>query len=237
MFMNTKKTLPAHILVVEDDESLSYFLRKTLEQQSLKVDSASDGEKGLKMATIHKYDLLILDIGLPSLNGLQIVKRLRGKDIKTPIIMITNDASSFNEKETFNLGANLFHRKPIDFDLLIVQIRSILSMNSVDPTFKIGDLFIDVKKRFVTKAEKDLHLSFKEFELLLALISVQGDVLSRPELINQTMKGIRDVEEGSIDTLVSRVRKKIGKFEGEDIIETIHGVGFRLNLNYLNQKA
>ncbi len=224
------------ILVIEDDKNLSFFIRKHLESLGYKVHIALSGDDGLKLALTNRYSLFIIDIGLPEVSGFSIVNKLRSNGLKTPIIIITTDITTQTEKESFEKGANLFHKKPIDFDLLNAQIGSLLSLYKMDPIINLGDLHIDTKKRYVSKDGKEIDLSYKEFELLLALVSSQGDILSRTDLINQTFKGVREVEEGSIDTLVSRVRKKLGKYKEENVIETIHGVGFRLNLSYIGYR-
>lgn len=231
--MKARLQITGTILLIEDDKNLSYFIRKNLEEMGHTVKIANTGEDGLKMALSGKYGLFIIDIGLPGINGFNVVSKLRSNDIKTPIIIITSDIKADREKESFEKGANLFHKKPIDYPLLTAQVKSLLSIYKMDPIIELGDIYIDTKRRYISKNDKEIKLSYKEFELLLALISTQGEVLSRSDLINRTFKGIREVEEGSIDTLVSRVRKKLKKYKGREVIETVHGVGFRLNLAYL----
>ena len=221
------------ILLIEDDKNLSFFIQKNLQSAGHNVKTALNGEDGLKMALTSRYGLFIIDIGLPGISGFNIVNKLRIKDMKTPIIIITNDIKEDKERESFDKGANLFHKKPINFELLASQVKSLLSIHKMDPIVELGDLFIDTRRRYVSKMGKEIKLSYKEFELLLSLVSGQGEVLSRNDLINETFKGIREVEEGSIDTLVSRVRKKLKKYKGQYVVETVHGVGFRLNLAYI----
>jgi len=221
------------ILLIEDDKNLSFFIQKNLQAAGQNIEASFSGDEGLKMALTKRYGLLIVDIGLPGISGFNVVNKLRTKGIKTPIIIITNDIKAERERESFDKGANLFHKKPINFELLASQVKSLLSIHKMDPVIELGDLFIDTKRRYVSKDGKEIKLSYKEFELLLSLVAGEGEVLSRNDLINETFKGIREVEEGSIDTLVSRVRKKLRKYKGQYVVETVHGVGFRLNLAYI----
>ncbi|MBN1915614.1 response regulator transcription factor [Candidatus Dojkabacteria bacterium] len=234
----TKKTGNLHnpVLLIEDDKNLSFFIKKHLESLGHKLRISFSGDEGLKLALTNRYSLFIVDIGLPGISGFSIVNKIRSNGFKTPIIIITSDITSSKEKESYERGANLFHRKPIDFELLGAQAESLLSIHKMDPVIILGDLYIDTKKRFVSKNNKEIKLSYKEFELLLSLVAAQGDILTRNDLINQTFRGVREVEEGSIDTLVSRVRKKLGKYKDEHVVETVHGVGFRLNLAYIGYR-
>lgn len=221
------------ILIIEDDSNLAYILQKQLESFGYITEVAKEGENGLDKALSNKYSLCIIDIGLPEISGFKIIKRIREHDMKTPIIVITNTPTSKNERETFVKGANLFHKKPIDFGLLKDQIKSMLFTLLVKPVIELGDLRIEPQKRYLERAGKELKLSNKEFELLLLLVNAKGDVLTRDDIIYRTFRGVNDVEQGSIDTLVSRTRKKLGNYKGKDVIETVHGVGFRLNLAYI----
>lgn len=114
--------------------------------------------------------------------------------------------------------------------MLEAQIKSLLEQNEEEKVIDVGDLHIDTKRRYVTKNGGELKLSSKEYKLLTTFLHSEGSVLSRQSLLGYTFKGVRDVEEGSIDTLVCRLRKKIG----EEYVETIHGEGYRLNLDYVN---
>ena len=166
------------------------------------------------------------------MSGLVSVTRRREKDMRTPTLMITSLNTNQNEIESFKHGANLFHRKPINFALLESQIKALLKLHEFSPTIRIGDLVIEPQKRIVKKAGQLIKLTPKEFKLFVALATVNGDVLSRQNLLAQTFKGVRDLEESSIDTMVCRIRKKIGKYKGDEVIETVHGVGYRLSLKY-----
>lgn len=231
---NKWNSLKNRILLIEDDIPLAFVIRKKLEQVKYVVDVVDNGKAGLNRILTNKYGLALVDIGLPELSGLDITRRVRNHELKTPMIIITNQLAPEVEREVFLSGGNIFHKKPVDFELLLVQIKSLLAFNTVKPVLNIGDLVIDTKKRYVSKAGESVKLSHKEFELLKLLASSPGDVFSRYDIINHTFRGVRDQQLGSIDTLVSRARKKLGDYKGSSVIETVHGSGFRLNVNYMD---
>jgi DNA-binding response OmpR family regulator len=233
--IKTKYKTPNQILVIEDDLTLAFFIKKELERIGYIPHVVSDGKKGLNEALTNVYDLFIIDIGLPNVSGFDIVERIKDIGLKTPIIIITGNDTDENELETFKIGANLFHKKPINFQLLSEQIKSLINQYPKNVSLKIGDLRIEPKKRLIMKNSTEIKLSYKEFEMLLHVIYANGEILSREELLAKTFKGILDLEEGSIDTLVSRVRKKLKKFEADDVIETVHKSGYRLNIKYIKK--
>lgn len=220
------------ILVVEDDEPLSFMIARNLESEGYTVDTARDGLEGLAQVKQNKYNLVFVDIGLPRMNGMDLIKNLRSTGFSTPIIVITNQVSPEKEIGTFDLGSNLFHPKPINFDLLKAQVRSLLGVSGKRGPIKLGDLYLEPEKKLVMKAGTQIQLSKKEFDLLMLLINSQGDLLTRDQILSATHIGGYDQEEGSVDTLVSRTRKKLGEYRSESVIETVHGSGFRLNLAY-----
>ncbi|MFC1780255.1 response regulator transcription factor [Patescibacteria group bacterium] len=224
------------ILVVEDDDTLSSVIKKNLELLGFIVKTINDGKIGLKEALTNRYSLVILDISLPNVSGFDIISKMKWNDMKTPTLIITNYDTTENELESFKRGVNIFHKKPINFELFKTQVKSLLKFQSIKPVIEAGDLYIEPQKNLVTKKGKELRLSPKEYRLLLTLISAQGDVLNRQDLLAKTFKGVRDLEEGSIDTLICRLRKKLGKYRGEESIETIHGLGYRMNLLYFQKK-
>lgn len=223
-----------NILLIEDDIPLSYVIQKKLERIGFYVTVENDGESGLEQALTNKYSLIILDISLPSVSGFKIVEKMKDSDMSTPTIVITSSDEIEKQVRSFEKGANIFHRKPIDFKLFEAQIKSLLKYQSVLPPIIIGDLYIEPQKRYVRKSGVEVRCSTKEFKLINAVVNAKGNVLSRQDLLAYTFKGIRDLEEGSVDTLICRVRKKLGKYKGREVIETVHGEGYRLNLRYVD---
>jgi DNA-binding response OmpR family regulator len=226
------KGLDRNILLIEDDLTLAYFIRKKLEKSNYGVNVVDNGKIGSQQAVSIEYDLILLDIGLPDMNGLKILKKMRDRGLKTPVIMITENSDDNKQVESFQQGANLFHSKPIDFELLEAQINSLLELQRSSEKIEVGDLYIEPQKQYLKKAGEEIYLSYKEFRLILNLVEAKGDILTRQDILNLTFKGAKESEEGSVDTLVSRVRKKLGDYKGKSVIETVHSRGFRLNLAY-----
>ncbi len=220
------------VLLIEDDIILSQFIKRKLDKIGIQIRVVGNGAVGLNEAMKNAYSLLLVDIGLPEVSGLTIIDKLRKKGISTPAIIITDGKLPGSEKASFAKGANLYHPKPLDFDLLNIQVSNLLRLHSPKPIIEIGDLYLEPNKRYIRKADKELELSFKEYELILLLISAEGNILSRQEIINRTLRGVTDSDEGSVDTLVSRMRRKLGKYANKHVIETVNGLGFRLNLSY-----
>lgn len=188
---------------------------------------------GLELAKTNKYDLILSDIALPYVDGLTILRKIRNLEIRTPVIMMTSLTGLKNELDSFEFGGDIFHKKPLNYELLLLQINMLLNRHFISKNIKIGDLSIDTSKAVIYKSGVKLDLSFKEFNLLTMLCSAPGDVFTRQEIISVLSNRITDIEEGSVDTLVSRLRKKVGKYKGKESIETVVKRGYRLSLEYL----
>jgi len=233
--MNLKTDSQPRLLLIEDDANLSFFLDKFLKNKGLTVDVIRDGEEALIKAQKRKYDLYLIDIGLPNVNGFIIVNKIREINNIAPIVIITDKDTLKNEVESFNIGANLFHKKPLNYELLIIQIKNLLKDFSYKQILEIGDLYIDIPRKFVKKDNLEIHLTFNEFNLLLMLVKDQCKIFSRDQILTRILNIYKDVDNGAVDTLVSRLRKKLGTYKGQNVIETIYKSGFRLSLIYFEE--
>jgi len=222
------------ILLVEDDANLCFFLQKFLENKGYYIKAFQEGDAALNKAQKDKFDLYLIDIGLPKVNGFTIVNKIREVNNTAPIIIITDKDTIINEIESFNIGANLFHRKPLNYELLLIQIKNLLRDFSFRQVIEIGDLYIDIPRKLVKKEGKDIHLTFNEFNLLLLLVKDQCKVFTRDQILTRVLNGYKDIDNGAVDTLISRLRKKLGTYKGHNVIETIYKSGFRLSLQYFN---
>ncbi len=232
--MNSKVKLKKKILVVEDDKSLSLVLQRELNYMGYEAQGALDGQTGLDIALKNEFSLLLIDIALPKLNGFLIVQKLKSMNVKTPIMMMTNYNQIENEILSYVHGASLFHRKPINYELFRAQVRMLVETYKFQPNLVVGDIFLDPNKKVFKKNGKSIRLSKKEYIVMLTLTSSPGTVFSRKELISFVGGPNRsNIEDSSIDTLVSRLRKKLGKYKNNDVIETIYSEGYRLHLSYL----
>jgi DNA-binding response OmpR family regulator len=221
------------ILIIEDDNLLAEIIKKNL-SDNYDCHIENDGLKGKYKATDGLHDLMIIDLSLPQLNGFEIVSSLRNAKIKTPVIVITTNVEIENEITTFKYGANIFHRKPLNFELLKFQISSLLN-SSDNNVISIDDLQIHPSKNYATIAGKEIKLSPKEFTLLTTLLYARGNILNRNQLISRINERYIEIEDGTIDTLICRLRTKLGDPIGPQLIETVYGKGYRFNPMYVPQ--
>ncbi len=234
----SQKQKISKILIIEDDKNLSFIISKFLEKHNYQIFKAYNGSQGLDKLQKIAFDLILIDIGLPELNGFNLIKKLRNKKIQTPIIVITNNIEDYNQIKSFATGANLFHKKTINFELLIVQINQLIKnshiykkkLNSLEK-IKIKDLEIIPQKMQIKRQNRHINLTKNEFNLLLLFIESNGKIISR-NIITEKVLHNKIVESGAIDTLISRLRKKITKNNEPQIIDTIYKIGYKLNKNY-----
>lgn len=232
------------ILVVEDETKVAEVLKRGLLEAGYEVDVAYDGQLGFSMATTGKYDLMILDINLPLLNGLELCKRLREQDEITPVLMLTALGMSDDIVAGLEAGADDYLPKPFRFNELYARIKALIRrkkyFNHLQPSlknmsaegdfFKLGDLEIDFDAREVKRGGKTIQLTAKEYALLEYLARNSGKVRSRSE-IAETVWGL-DFETGTnfIDVYINYLRNKIDKPFGKKLIHTITGFGYVLKL-------
>ena len=202
------------ILIVEDDKALLKTLTAFLETENFKVITASDGEEGLRLANEEKLDLMILDLVLPSLSGLEICRQIRSKGIKTPIIMLTGQKKEEIDKVLgLELGADDYLTKPFGTKELLARIKAVLrrvkpeEMEVEECSF--GDVCINFKKQVASKGKKELYLTAKEFGLLKLLIAHEGEVVSREKILNEVWGYDKYPTTRTIDTFIHHLRQKI----------------------------
>lgn len=220
------------ILVVEDEPKVAGFLKKGLEENSYFVDLAIDGAVAKNKALTNEYDLIILDINLPVLNGYQLCKIIRNAHIQVPILMLTARGSLEEKVKGFDSGADDYLLKPFEFAELIARIKALLkrtkSTSSQLVQIKIADLFIDRNAKTVVRAGKTIELSAKEFLLLEYLAINKGRVISRSELTENVWDVHFDTGTNVVDVYINFLRKKIDTGFGQKLIHTRIGMGYVL---------
>lgn len=202
------------ILIIEDDEALLKTLTSSLEAENFKVISSTDGEQGFQLACKEKIDLIVLDVVLPSLNGMEICRNLRTKGVITPIIMLTGQKKEEIDKVLgLELGADDYITKPFGIKELIARIKAILRRSRPEEfvleEYCFGDVYINFKKQIAVKGKKDLYLTFKEFGLLNLLISHEGEVVSREKILNEVWGYDKFPTTRTVDTFIHNLRQKI----------------------------
>ncbi len=218
------------LLVIEDESRLAGLLRKGLTEEGHTVTCASDGAEGLALASDYEFDVIILDIMLPKLNGYEVAKRLRSEKITTPILMLTAKDSVLDVVRGLDLGADDYLTKPFSFDELLARLRAVKrrALVAKDPHLRVADLVLDPASREVLRAEQRIPLTRTEYSLLERLMYRSGKVVSRRSLIESVWGFDRDIEENTLDAFMHLLRNKIDAPGRPKLIHTVRGVGYMI---------
>ncbi|HTL60874.1 MAG TPA: response regulator transcription factor [Nitrospira sp.] len=218
------------ILVIEDDADLAQFIRKGLTEERYAVDLASDGEEGLELAMGIPYDLLIVDIMLPKLDGLTVCRRLRASGNNVPVLLMTARNTVEDKVSGFDTGADQFLTKPFAFAELLARIRSLLRRGSPQDTthLKVADLELDLVSHRVWRAGQEIVLTNKEFALLEYLMRNRDRVLTRTSIIDHVWGLTHDPMTNIVDVHIRALRAKIDRNASLPLITTVRGVGYML---------
>ncbi len=218
------------LLLVEDYAPLRESLRTGMVSMGYVVDVSGDGDEGYRLATQNPYDLLSLDIMLPGISGIEILKRLRGANSDVPVLLLTARDAVEDRVEGLDLGADDYLTKPFAVSELLARVRSLVRRRhrSVTPVVAVGDLTIDTVRRRVKRGERDIELTRREFALLEYLAMRQGAVVTRMELQEHLFQLEADPDSNAIDVFVSRVRRKLSAAGEPPLIHTRRGFGYLL---------
>ena len=218
------------ILLVEDDADLAQFIRKGLKEEQYAVDVATDGEEGLELALHNAYDLLILDIGLPKLDGLALCRRIRDKGNMTPVLLLTARNTVEDKVSGFDTGADQFLPKPFAFVELLAQIRALLRRGSAQQIvqLQVADLRLDPASHRVWRAGKEIALTNKEYALLEFLLRNKNRVLTRTAIIEHVWDISYDPMTNIVDAHIRALRAKIDRDFSPPLIATVRGAGYML---------
>ncbi|NCO88729.1 DNA-binding response regulator [Candidatus Roizmanbacteria bacterium CG2_30_33_16] len=216
------------ILLVEDEKRLSYFIKKGLIEQGFAVDSAFDGEEGLYLAKEETYDVIILDVMLPKLSGIELCKKLRELKKETPVLMLTAKSEVDDKVEGLNSGADDYLTKPFVFAELKARINALLrrSYHQVTNNLTIDDLEVDPLKHIVKRNGKMIKLTPKEFAILELLLRQKNEVVTRTQVIEHVWDYNFESLSNVVDVFIGTLRKKIDKGYKVPLIHTLHGVGY-----------
>jgi len=219
-----------HLLVVEDEKSLADILKKGLEEEGYAVDVAYDGEDGLFMAENEPSDLVILDIMLPLIDGMTILRRMRKKGIRTPVLMLTAKNTVGDKVAGLDSGADDYLTKPFSFEELLARIRALLRRDAdvKSSVIAIEDLTIDMKSHQVKRGDAEIQLSAREYALLEYMALNKNKVLSRTVLSEHLYDHDFDLDSNVIDVFINRIRNKVDRGFKKDLIQTLRGAGYML---------
>jgi DNA-binding response OmpR family regulator len=221
------------ILIIDDEKDLVELVRYNLvEKEGYDVISAKDGPSGLEIAQKHKVDLIVLDLMMPGMDGLEVCRRLRAdaRTSRVPLIMLTAKATEADRIVGLELGADDYITKPFSPRELVARVKAILRRTAVqaDPTdiVRHGDLSIDLTRHEVTVGGKPIALTATEFRILHFLATKPGRVLSRDDIIDAALGRDANVFDRTIDVHITAIRRKLG-LTGTDRIETVRGFGYK----------
>jgi two-component system OmpR family response regulator len=218
------------VLVVEDEVKLAALIRKALREQGMLADVAIKGEDALWMAGASPYDVVVLDINLPGIDGFETVRQLRGRGVRAPILMLTARDGFEDRVEGLDTGADDYLVKPFDYGELFARIRALARRGPVErgTVVEVGDLTLDVSAHIARRGDVEIPLSTKELQLLEVFMRRPGQVLSRYALLEGAWDMQYENRSNVVDVYVGYLRDKIDRPFGIQSIETVRGAGYRL---------
>ena len=219
-----------HILIAEDDQTLAKFIREGLEGENYRVDVYEDGEQARSVAMESEYDMVILDLNLPRLDGVSILRQLRIKKPSLPVLVLTQRTKVEDRVQCLDTGADDFLAKPFSFSELSARIRALLRRSHVpsESVLKVADLRLDRTQRVVERAGKRIELTTKEFSLLEYLMRNAGRKVTRSMIIEHVWNLTFDTTTNVVDVYINYLRRKIDDGHAAKLIHTVRGVGYEL---------
>jgi DNA-binding response OmpR family regulator len=221
------------ILIVEDDERMAALLKRGLEGEGHVTAVAGDGPEGLDFALSHPFDVMILDVMIPKLNGFEVARRLRRRGCRTPILMLTAKDAPRDIVNGLDIGADDYLTKPFSFDELLARIRAVARRGPIpgSTVLRVGTLTLDPASHDVRRGSRELNLTPKEFRLLELLMRRAGKVQSRDAILSGVWGHEADVELNTVDVFIGTLRRKVDSAEDPPLLHTVRGIGFCLKEN------
>lgn len=219
------------ILLAEDDLRLARAVRRVFEEESYAVDIVGDGKHALDMASDGGFDVMVLDVMLPELDGFEVCKRMRIAGVQTPVLMLTARTDVQDRVKGLDAGADDYMVKPFAVAELLARVRALgrrgARGNGRDQ-LRAGDLTLDVSRHSAVRGDREIELTVKEFQLLEMLLRHQGQVLSRTQILDHVWQYDRDFASNVVDIYIHYLRNKIDKGFKAQLIHTVRGVGYTL---------
>ncbi len=218
------------ILIVEDDQRMAALLERGLHGEGHRVFVAPDGRQGLEYAGVRTYDVIVLDVLLPFVDGFEVARRLRQRGDRTPILLLTAKDSPRDAVQGLDAGADDYLKKPFAFEELLARIRAVSRRGPIPgaTVLRVGDLTLDPASHEVHRAQRKVGLTPREYQILELLIRRAGRVVPRDTLLDDIWGEAQDAEPNTVDVFVSSLRRKLESPGEERLIQTIRGVGFCL---------
>jgi DNA-binding response OmpR family regulator len=217
------------ILVVEDDRDVAEYLGRCLEEEGNAVTVCFDGATAVRTAEASSFDIIVLDVMLPFMNGFEVTRRLRAESITTPILLLTARDSAPDIVQGLDAGADDYLPKPFSFEVLLARLRARTRPSSaIRSRLRYADLLMDLQTHEVIRGSIHLSLTRTEFGLLECLVRAAGKVVTRQSLIEQVWGNDRDVEDNNLDVFIRLLRSKLDVTGQVRLIQTVRGVGYCL---------
>jgi DNA-binding response OmpR family regulator len=220
-------------LIVEDETKVAAAVRRGLEAEGFAVDVALTGTDGLWMATENAYDVIVLDILLPGINGYEVCRKLRHAGNWTPILMLTAKSGEYDQAEALDTGADDFLTKPFSFVVLLARLRALLrrSGRAERVEYRAGDLTLDPISHRCARGDVDVALTAREFSVLEFLLRHAGEVVTKAEILDNVWDFAFDGDPNIVEVYIRHLRKKLDEPFDRHLIDTIRGAGYRLDRN------
>jgi DNA-binding response OmpR family regulator len=217
-----------HVLIVEDEPEMAGLLSRGLEEEQYEVSVARDGRAALELSASADFDVILLDVMLPLVNGLEVAKQLRGQEQETPVLMLTARDDLSDVVKGLDAGADDYLTKPFSFIELLARIRALVRRKEFrrKNVLEVEDLVLDLTSHRTFRRGTEVHLSLTEFRLLEILARNSGRTVSRHELLNSVWGNGREVTENTLDAFVRLLRKKVDQHSGTKLIHTHRGFGY-----------
>src|SRR3990172_7355100 len=220
-----------YILVVEDERRLAQVVRRVLEEEGHTVDTAYDGEEGLQMALEGSHDVVVLDVMLPEIDGIEVCRSLRRSKVDTPVLLLTALDSVHDRVRGLDAGADDYLPKPFAFQELLARLRALgrRKVQAREPAqLQAGDLLLDLRRRRAERAGRTIELSPKEFSLLEFFMRNEGRVVTRTQILDHLWGYDYATDSNLVDVYVSYVRRKVDRRHERKLIRTVRGIGYAL---------
>src|SRR5215813_1659617 len=216
------------VLVIEDEQKMADLIKRGLEEEGMDVDTVADGDSGLEAGKTGRHDLIVLDLGLPGRNGLDVAQQLRNEGAKTPILILTAQDSTEMKVKGLDSGADDYLTKPFAFSEMLARIRALIRRTQPEDStrLQIGDLVLNLINRKASRAGNEVQLTGKEFALLEFFMRHPDEILSREILSEKVWEETFDTLTNVIDVYINYLRNKVDRHYEPKLIHTVRGVGY-----------
>lgn len=221
-----------HVLIAEDDREIASFVEKGLVEAGFAVDLVADGVDAIRMAEVTAFDAVILDVMLPGIDGIEVLRRLRAREVSVPVLILSAKSSIDDRLEGFKAGTDDYLTKPFSFAELLMRVHALIrrSKGSSTAILSVGNLSMDLLSRTVSRGDESIELQPREYSLLEYLLQNSGNVVTKTMILEHVWDYHFDPQTNVVDVLIHRLRNKVDRDFDQKLIHTIRGVGYVLKV-------